>query len=140
MGELKRGDKVISAREVIRSPAVFFPPEEMQARIVMGEYEDTQLFSQGQVVLINKGEEDGMKPGYLFRVSEVEDPLTEKESTVAPDFKGEVQVVAIGKLASVGLILRNRVPLIVGDTLVAAQIFKDPPLPPRLEAKEIDID
>ncbi len=139
-GIVERGSKLIALRPPLRPVAIFNPPEDLKTRIVMGEQPETKYYAQGQVVLLNKGEIDGMKEGYLFRVMRDTDPHTDSVMDVNVDFKGEVQVISIGQLSSVGLILRNKIPLLIGDTLVAAQLFKDPPPPPRVEVKEIEID
>lgn len=140
LGQLQRGDKVIAVRDPVRPPAIFNPPDDFKTKIVMGRFEEARYFSQGEIVILDKGEADAMKSGYFFRVMDTLDPQADSESTVLPDYKGEVQVLSVGKFASVGLILRNRMPLQVGDTLVAAQLFADRPPPPRQQIKEIDID
>lgn len=140
LGIVQRGDKIISLRPPLRPVAIFNPPEDLKTRIVMGELPETKYYAQGQVVLLNKGEVDGMKEGYLFRVVRDTDLNTDSINDVNIDFKGEVQVISVGQLSSIGLILRNKMPLLIGDTLVAAQLFQDPPPPPRVEVKEIEIN
>ena len=135
-----RGDKLIPARGAIKPVAVFNPPETLVARIVDGENPAAEFFGQGQVVLLNKGVSEGMKDGYLFRATVDTDPLLRSRSEVRPAYKGEVQVISAGELASVGLILRNNTPLVEGDVLIAAQLFPDPPPQPHRVSKEIELD
>ncbi len=139
-GVLKRGDKVIAVREPVKPPAVFNPPDAMEAHIVMGRFEEAKFLGQGEIVVLNKGVADGVKAGFLFRVVETLDPVLDSTRAVSPDYKGEIQVVSVGKFSSVGLILRNRMPLVAGDTLVAAQKFADRPQLPRPNVKEIELN
>ena len=141
MGDtIQRGDKVIDMAALVNWSAVFNPPDELTARIVAGEVADHRFFSQGTIVLLNKGAADGMKAGYLFRVYRDEDPLTGSSSDVEPDSKGEIQVIWASEYASLGFVIRNKLPLAIGDTLIANQLFADPPPPPRREFTVISLD
>lgn len=128
---IRRGDRLIDAQKAINWSAIFNPPEDLTAQVVMGEEPEKVSFSQGDLVLLNKGIDDGMKPGFLFRVFRDTDPVTGSRWDVEPDYKGEVQVVHTGELSSIGVVLNNKEPLSTGDTLIANQLFADPPAPPR---------
>lgn len=126
-GTARRGDKLIDLQSPVNFAMRFDPPSELQAQIVMGEEPDYHLFVQGQLVLVNKGRVDGMKEGFLFRVWRDTDLHTGVDTDVEPESKGEVQIVHVGTLSSVGFILRNIDPLKVGDTLVPRQVYSNPP-------------
>ncbi len=136
-GMIKRGDRLIAFREPIKSLATFLPPGDLSASIVQGEISGLSAFNQGHIVLLNRGVSDGMKEGFLFRVVVDEDPYLKSTEEVRPDYKGEVQILSVGVASSIGLILRNKVPLHVGDKLVAAQRFADPAPLPHREVQEI---
>lgn len=125
-GIISRGDKLIPAQAVVNWSMNFNPPDELQCRILMGEEPVARLFVQGQLVLLNKGSVDGMKEGYLFRVWSDSDPTTERDNDVEPVSKGEIQVIHVGTLSSVGFVVRNSEPLQVGDTLIPRQSFANP--------------
>lgn len=139
-GTIRRGDLLISPVEPIRKSDLIAPPDDFQATIVMGEDLDMKLFRQGQVVLVNKGEADEMKQGYFFRVYHDKDLYTDKTSTVEPDYKGEVQIIFVGALSSVAYIIRSIEPLVIGDLLIPAHLFLEPPPPPSRSGTTIEIN
>lgn len=139
-GLMQRGDRLIELQKAVKWSAIYNPPDNFTCRIVMGDTSDRKIFGQGELVLLNKGAEDGMKQGYLFRVFRDTDPRTESPYDVEPDFSGEVQVVYVSPLASVGYILRNKIPIFIGDTLIANQLFADPPPPPRRQLQILTLD
>lgn len=139
-GTMQRGDKLIDLQKAVKWSAIYNPPDNFTCRIVMGDTPDRKIFGQGDLVLLNKGSEDGMKQGYLFRVFRDTDPRTESPRDVEPDFSGEVQVVYVSDLASIGFLLRNKTPIFVGDTLIANQLFADPPPAPKRPLQTLILD
>lgn len=135
-GIVMRGDKIIHPLPPVNWSMRFDPPGELQCRILMGDESDNKLFVQGQLVLLNKGTVDGMKPGYTFRVWRDSDLFTENELDVEPESKGEVQIVHANTLSSIGFIVRNVEPLRIGDTLIPRQAFSNPPRPDIRRVRE----
>jgi LysM domain len=127
MGKIQRGDLIIPKQKIIPASVFVDPPNELQTRIVMGEEPEYHYFAQGQIVVLNKGTADGMKEGYTFRAWRAEDPTTKKTVGVEPISKGDVQIIYTGQASSLGYIVRNTMPLEVGDTLVPRKAFTDPP-------------
>ncbi len=123
---IRRGDKVIEFQDPVQWTIKIDPPNDLQTRIVMGEDADAHYFSQGQLILLNKGASDGVKKGFVFRVWRETDPETLKEDGVEPESLADVQIIYSSPLSSVGYILRNYEPLQVGDTLIPRQAFSDP--------------
>ncbi len=89
---------------------------------------------------MNKGKNEGLKDGYLFRVYRELDPKLARADGVEPSFKGEVQIVYAGDAASVGLVLRNKEPLNSGENLIPAQSFMTPPAAPLRETQVIELN
>jgi hypothetical protein len=139
-GFIRRGDKLIELRKPVAWSIFVDPPNELQTRVVMGEEPDAKLFGQGQIVLLNKGTADGMKEGFVFRVWKDTDGHTEHTEGVEPESKGEIRVIQTGALSSIGYILRNDLPIEVGDTAVPRQVFVNPPPPPQKNYNQIEID
>jgi hypothetical protein len=139
-GTMRRGDRLIEIQKAVNWSAVYNPPDNFTCRVVMGDEADRKIFGQADLVLVNKGAEDGMKAGYLFRVFRDMDPRTESTYDVEPDFSGEVQIVYVAPLASIGYIVRNKSPIFIGDTLIANQLFADPPPRPRQEVQTLILD
>ncbi|MBI4403109.1 MAG: LysM peptidoglycan-binding domain-containing protein [Deltaproteobacteria bacterium] len=126
-GVVRRNDLLVPIQKPIQWLTTLNPPDELQGIIVEGEQPEYLCFSEGNLVLVNKGRAAGMKEGYLFRVWKDKDPLLSSEKAVEPGFKGELQIIHVSQLASVAYILHNSDPLRVGDGVVPYQIFKNPP-------------
>ncbi len=139
-GPIRRNDILIAPIDPIASSQLISPPDEFQTRVVMGEDFDLTNFGQGQIILLNKGAKDGMQKGFFFRVYMEMDPFTKKTTGVEPDYKGEVQVIYTGAFSSVGYIMRNWDPILVGDILLPHQLFFEPPPPPIRNAETIEIN
>lgn len=137
---MQRGDRLIEIQKAVKFSAIFNPPDNFTCRVVMGEFTERKIFSQGEILLLNKGAVDGMREGYLFRVFRDTDPRTGSPADVEPDFSGEVQVIYVSELASIGYIVRNKEPIFIGDTLIPNQLFADPPPPPRRELQVLTLD
>jgi len=125
-GPIRRGDKIIPLEKPIQKSAQQKPPDDLEARVVMGEETERRSFVQGDMVLLNKGSSDGMRLGFFFRVFRDQDPFTRRRRDVEASFKGEVEIVYAGELSSIGYVTRNTDPIFIGDTLVAGQLFADP--------------
>ncbi len=132
---IKRGDKLIQQVKPIETQAYVRPPIDFEAKVIMGDETERKTFGQGDLILLNKGSQEGMRLGYLFRVYQDEDPFTKSTDTVEPFFKGEVQVNYVGKYSSLAMINRNTEPIAIGDRLVAAQKF-NVPLPSKPQRRD----
>lgn len=137
---IRRGDKIIPFQAPIRPSALLKAPDELEVRVVMGEDTERKAFGQGELILLNKGSSDGMRAGFFFRVYRDVDPFTRRRRDVEPSYKGEVQIVQASELSAVGYITRNEDPIFIGDTLVAAQSFPDPPPSPLKNRDPVEID
>lgn len=134
---ISRGDKLIAYRDYVKLRAFLNPPDDLRLRILPSEYTDVKMFGEGHLVLLNQGGEDGVQPGQMFRVARDTDPYTDSDADVEPDYKGEINIVLISKYASIGYVAKSKEPLIVGDTLLAAQLFQNPAPLPRREAQTL---
>lgn len=137
---VRRGDKIVSMQKTVSWSAALNPPTQLTARVVLGENPENKMFGQGGLILLNKGEQDGMKPGYLFRVYQDTDPVTESTKGVSPYFKGEVQIVFVNQVSSLGYILRNTDPIFIGDTVIPRQAIDDPAPPATHPNDTVEID
>jgi hypothetical protein len=138
-GLVQRGDKLIAVSNVTSTEAYINPPENMRLRVVRGD-EDTQLFGQGQTILLDKGSADGVRKGFIFRIYCDEDPYDDTKEGVDADSKGEVQIVYTSELSSVGFIIRSKDPVGIGDLLVPAQSYPDAPPSPTRAVETIELD
>lgn len=123
----RRGDYLVSLRPAAIQTEKLNPPEQLETRVLAGERESTVGFGQGEIVLLDKGASDGMKPGFVFRAITEEDPLTEDSDDVSSNFNAEIQVVQTHAATSLGFVLRNNEVLRPGKLLVPRQRFSEPP-------------
>lgn len=134
-----RGDEIIPAQAPIDWSLHKLPPANMRAKIIMGEQAERHWFSQGDMVVLNKGGADGMQSGYIFRAYIDRDPYSKSQDTVDAFHKGEVQVVQVSRYASVGYVVRNTDMLKIGDFLVPANAFSEPLALPTREQNTVEI-
>lgn len=140
MGLIQREDLLASPIFAIERNETSDPPEGAEGRLLASDNPDVGFFGQGDFVVVNQGQESGFQRGQIFRVYEDVDPVTGDSDDVAPDFKGEVQIIYVGEASSVGFVLRNRVPLQPGDILLPRQVFLSPASGYRREMTAIVID
>ncbi|MSP19458.1 MAG: LysM peptidoglycan-binding domain-containing protein [Bdellovibrionales bacterium] len=137
---VNRGDKIMLIPKIIGTSNAEFPNRDLIPQIVMGEELETNFIRQGQLLILNKGTNHGMKEGYLFKVFEDTDPNSNTTQNVSPTSKGEVRIVSVGDDSSIGIVNRNTEPLTIGDSLISFVELPDRPLVPNLERQEISID
>ena len=137
---IERGDKIVPLNAVQAIPGTTYPPNDLTVKIVMGEEPAHGILSHGQLILLNKGSEEGVQLGHLFKAIRDTDPKVKRKEIVEPDSKGEVQVVQVFKTASIGYIRQSKEPINVGEELVAYQTIPDIPKPPKRELETIGID
>jgi hypothetical protein len=137
---VNRGDKLMAIPKVSATTIAEFPSKDLIPQIIMGQDLERTFIRQGELVVLNKGTEQGMKEGYLFKVFEDTDPLNNLRNGVTPNSKGEVRVIYVGNNYSVGTVNRNQGPLKVGDSLLSFPELPDRPVAPKKVRQEISID
>lgn len=124
--------KITLARNIIARKAQLIPAQERTKNHdpIPGEaaIESNVLFDanfgtfesvQFKQVFLNRGTEDGVKPGMIFRVYQHRDGNTQKKLTSA-DFiiQADIQVVQVSEKVSSGMIIRSIRPIAEGATAV----------------------
>ncbi|MBM4316210.1 MAG: hypothetical protein FJ116_01870 [Deltaproteobacteria bacterium] len=137
---VNRGDRLIPIPIVTRRTLAEFPSRDLIPQIIMGEDLERIFIRQGELVVLNKGSENGMKEGFLFKVFEDTDPLNNSRNGVTPNSKGEVSIVYLGSNYSVGIVNRNQEPLKIGDSLLSFPELPDRPTGPKRVRQEVSID
>jgi len=137
---VNRGDRLIPIPIVTRRTLAEFPSRDLIPQIIMGEDLERIFIRQGELVVLNKGSENGMKEGFLFKVFEDTDPLNNSRNGVTPNSKGEVSIVYLGSNYSVGIVNRNQEPLKIGDSLLSFPELPDRPTAPKRVRQEVSID
>jgi hypothetical protein len=137
---LERGDWIISQRHPIEWTLKVDPPKEFTSKVLKGEFSENTLFKEGSIIIVDKGAKDGMKDGYYFRVYKDEDPFNSRSSTVESHYKGEIQIISTGDIASIGYITKNTDPIQVGDLLLPRQLFADPAKTEKKALQNLNFD
>lgn len=137
---IERGDRLIPLQKPVSLTELKKTPEDLSATVLRGRELPRHHFGQGDLVLLDRGSEQGMKTGYRFRVLRSEDPNLKSEEVVEPSFKGEIQVVSVSQEVSIGFVTKVQDVIQIGDTLLPYQSFKDPRPRSRREAVSLEID
>lgn len=133
----QRGDRLVEFIPPVEVGNATEPPE-VEIKILAGEQLESNIFFEGQTVMLDAGSDQGLSSGNLFRAIEYEDAFTETESSVEPWYKAEVQILLVKPKYSIGVIKSGRVALTRGDVLVPAQRFATERIPgSTLAVKEI---
>ena len=137
---VRRGDRIVTLQTPSNFLLSFRPPAKLTTRIVSGTEQGKTLFAQGDLVLLNRGLQDGIKDGFMFRVYRDFDPRSMSKSDVAPASNGDVQVIFTAAQSSVGYVIRSSDLIHEGDLLVPKQTFPDPPPSPHASGASFELD
>jgi hypothetical protein len=123
---LERGDRIMAIPALTMQEPSLTPPPDLSTRILLGDNLEHSWFHQGQLLILDKGREAGIKLGHVFRVFEDTDPILKEQQLVEPTSKGEVKIVHLSEKSSVGYILKSRAGIEVGDVLLSQTQLPDP--------------
>jgi hypothetical protein len=137
---IKRGDKILPLQTSLRQITPRAPPADLIALVVASEEPGHTMMGQGGILLLNKGSNEGMAEGFLFRVFQDTDTNKKTRDTVLPRSRGEVSIVHVGAHSSLGYIVRNVEPIRPGDVLVPYETLPSPPKRLHREAETIEIN
>ncbi|NBX91796.1 MAG: LysM peptidoglycan-binding domain-containing protein [Proteobacteria bacterium] len=121
---LQRGDRLIELSPIKTNEKPEVPPANLSCRIMFGENLDSNQLFRGNLVVVDKGIEAGMKTGFVFRVFDDVDNHGNVK-LIEPRSKGEIKIAYVGKKSSVGLVTKNRDPLKPGEVLVSPSILEE---------------
>lgn len=122
---VQRGDRIAELPLVTTQEKPQTPPAELSTKIVLGELLEQSFSSGSNLVVLDKGQEAGMRAGFVFKVFDDTDPNTKKQQLVEPRSKGEVRVVFVGKRSSVALVTKCREPLEIGNVLLPSNLLAE---------------
>ena len=106
---IQRGDLLLPYLPSLEELPLLKASRPLEVRLVASRKEG-HLLGEGEVVYLDKGEEDGVKPGLLLEV------VREGTEAALPTKKvGRLAVISTRKQTSTALILSSREPLKVGD-------------------------
>ncbi|RLB07694.1 MAG: hypothetical protein DRG50_01990 [Deltaproteobacteria bacterium] len=133
-GETKMGFIILSFDPILRGDELlpYIPPREELAVSKLGRplfgwivasKRKKEELGEGDIVYIDRGEGDEIKPGHLFLVFRrgelALDPLSKKKVRLPEDLIGKMVVIRTQKKTSTALITKSRLPIHVGDEIMA---------------------
>jgi hypothetical protein len=91
--------------------------------VVAAKKDDVEEFGEGDVIYIDRGENNDIKPGHIFQVFHrgqwVIDPISQRKVRLPDNPIGQVVVITTQKKTSTALITKSRLPIHVGDEIMA---------------------
>jgi len=121
----ERGDRVMDIPFISMREPSLTPPADLSTRVLLGESLDHSWFREGQLLVLDKGREAGVKLGHIFKVFEDTDPILKDQKLIEPASKGEVKIVHLSEKSSVGYIIKCRAGIEVGDVLLSQSQLPD---------------
>lgn len=114
-----RGSKLVPLPKKIPSLNPIPGPRALEAVLTLDKTRNTYATAQFKQVFMDKGTEDGLAPGMIFRAYQYFDPSTDKRITNS-DFivEGEIMVVECSEEYSTGIVMNSRRDLQEGSLLV----------------------
>ena len=133
-GDTKMGLIKLSVDPILRGDELFpyVPPQEELAinRLeqslsgwIVASKRKKRAFGEGDVVYIDRGERDAVRPGHIFQVFRrgkwVIDPISKRKLQLPKDLIGQLVIVRTQEKTCTALITKSRIPIHVGDEIVA---------------------
>jgi len=133
-GEVKIGQIILSNNPIYRGDRLFpylAAREELAINKVEGTLygwivaakKDVEEFGEGDVIYIDRGENNDIKPGHIFQVFHrgqwVIDPIPQRKVRLPDNPIGQLVVITTQKKTSTALITKSRLPIHVGDEIMA---------------------
>lgn len=133
-GEVKIGQIILSNNPIYRGDRLFpylAAREELAINKVEGTLygwivaakKDVEEFGEGDVIYIDRGENNDIKPGHIFQVFHrgpwVSDPISQRKVRLPDNPIGQLVVITTQKKTSTALITKSRLPIHVGDEIMA---------------------
>lgn len=116
---ISRGNMLMPVPERIPVLEPVPGPSALEAVLMLDRSISTATTAQYKQVFVDRGSEDGLRPGMIFRAYEKRDPATQKEVTET-DFiiSADILVVQVSPQISSGIVLRSRGPITENTPLV----------------------
>jgi hypothetical protein len=116
---LFRGNSLIPVPSPIKDMTPIEGPSSIHGVIMMDHDFSTYTTAQHKEVFIDRGSDDGIKSGMVFRVYEHYDPANSKKLTES-DFiiDGDILVLKVSETFSSGLVIYSKIPLIEHSTAI----------------------
>jgi hypothetical protein len=121
-----RKSLLIPEEDFIKLPEVVASSERIKASVITARFQNFTLFSENNLIILDVGSEDGVKPGMIFRHYLKKDPLNDQVITTKNYLvESEIQVLNVKDKFSTALILQSRSPISQGDEVVSLTDISD---------------
>jgi hypothetical protein len=140
--EIKQGDRLIPAADGQNLPAFFSmrKPADQLSGVIIDTTSDLREFSTWDIVVLNKGEQDQIKPGYMYGIYRQSPAVVDSGSgpvyladaskyqklmggidgeriTMPQEAIGELMVFKVAERSSFAIVTGTKKPIRVGDTI-----------------------
>jgi hypothetical protein len=106
---IQRGDRLIPLPPRIKNIKPIAGPEPLVGNILVDKALSTIVVAQHKQVIIDRGSEDGVQTGMIFRVYQYQDPSTKKKITDQDLIvNADIIIAQVSELFSVGLMIRGQ--------------------------------
>jgi hypothetical protein len=113
-----RGDYVAQVEEAkLRTVEPVPNDSEVKGYVADTAYYEGTSLGQHTIVIVDKGEKDGVKPGNTFTIKRATDPLTGDQRGLTDEVIGRVLVTDVRDDTSVGLLTYSNRAIVAGDRI-----------------------
>ena len=103
----------------ISSPVLIRGPQPLSAKVIPDPNESTSMMAQHKTAFINKGSEDGIQPGMIFRVFQTKDLKTGEEfSKSGLAIEADLVISQVSETFSTATIMTSKKPILAGAEAV----------------------
>ena len=118
-GVIERGDRLTTYTPSIEKILTTYNQKRIEAIIIAGFEEGKSLFSQGDVVYLDRGRADGVELGNIFNVYSFMDRSTNEAITEDPTYKiGELAVISLSDDFATAIIQQGSHEISLGQLVV----------------------
>ncbi len=101
------------------SPVLIRGPQPLRAKVIPDPSESTSIMAQHKTAFINKGSEDGIQPGMIFRVFQTKDLKTGEEfSKSGLAIEADLVISQVSETFSTATIMTSKKPILAGAEAV----------------------
>jgi hypothetical protein len=140
-GFIPRGSMIVQGPPRVKSVEPVAGPSPLEAEILFDRSVNTYASAQYKQVYVDRGTDDGVREGMVFRVYKYDDPVTEDRITDS-DFivDADLLVVQVSERISSAIVLQSVTAISEGQTAVLLTDVGDVKKQRKVREKNLDLD
>ena len=116
---INRGNFLMKLPPRAQTPAPIAGPSPIPGTILLNKSFSSYLSAQHKLVIIDRGTDDGLAPGMVFRAYQRKDPVTDKPISQSNSLiDADIMVIQLSEKFSTGLVLKSLSPISDGSSVV----------------------